>query len=125
MTTRSALDSQTLGRRLNEFLVLSLLEREPMHGYQVSVEVEERSGGFFTLGHGTLYPILHRLEAEGLIAGSWSDPAAGRARKSYALTEAGRTRLAESAREWRALERSLAPFLEGGGAHERVRGGAA
>lgn len=125
MTTRHALDSQTVGRRLNELLVLSLLRRGPMHGYQVSVEVEERSGGFFTLGHGTLYPILHRLEAEGLIAGEWSDPAAGRARKSYALTEAGRTRLEESAREWRALERSLEPFLDGGRGSERVRAGAA
>lgn len=122
---RSPLDSQTLGRRLNELLVLSLLRRRPMHGYQVSVEVEERSGGFFNLGHGTLYPILHRLESEGFIAGEWSDPASGRARKSYVLTEAGRTRLKEGAREWRALERSLAMFLDGGRGDERVRGGAA
>ena len=88
MTTRPALDSQTLGRRLNELLVLSLLRRGPMHGYQVSVEVEERSGGFFTLGHGTLYPILHRLEEDGLIRGSWSKKQ-GRRRKVYALTRTG------------------------------------
>jgi PadR family transcriptional regulator, regulatory protein PadR len=99
--------TMTLGRQLNELLVLSLLRRGPVHGCQVSVEVEERSGGLFTPGHGTLDPILRRLETEGLIAGEGSDPVAGRARKSYAMTEEGRTRLEESVRESRTLKRIL------------------
>lgn len=108
-------DSQSLGRRVNELLLLSLLEREPMHGYQIAVEAEEQSGGYFTFNHGTLYPILHRLEGLGLVAGEWSNPEEGRARKAYALTEAGRTYLEEGIGAWRALQRGLAPFLAGNG----------
>jgi PadR family transcriptional regulator, regulatory protein PadR len=119
------LDTQTLGRRLNELVLLSLLAREPMHGYQLAVEAEERSGGFFTFNHGTLYPILHRLEKAGLIAGSWTDPAKGRARKEYALTEAGRSHLAGAARDWRALQEHLSHFLDHGRSDAQVRGGAA
>ncbi|MEX2531832.1 MAG: PadR family transcriptional regulator [Gemmatimonadota bacterium] len=122
---RPSFDSQSLGRRLNELLVLSLLRRAPMHGYQVAVEVEERSDGFFTFNHGTLYPILHRLETEGLIAGEWSDPAEGRARKAYALTEAGRTYRAEGLREWTMLVGRLSPFLDDEAANDKVSDGAA
>jgi PadR family transcriptional regulator, regulatory protein PadR len=119
------LETQTLGRRLNELVVLSLLRAEPMHGYQIAVEAEERSGGFFAFNHGTLYPILHRLEKAGLIAGSWTDPAEGRARKEYALTRAGRSYLDEAVRDWRSLERHLPPFLARGRSDAAVRGGAA
>jgi PadR family transcriptional regulator, regulatory protein PadR len=96
-----------------------------MHGYQAALEIERRSGGYFRFNHGTLYPILHRLEKEGLIAGDWSDPEAGRARKEYALTEAGRTYLAEISRSWRALATRLEPFLSPGEADDSVRTGAA
>lgn len=118
-------DSQSLGRRLNELLVLSLLRRGPRHGYQVGVEVEERSDGFFTFHHGTLYPILHRLEKDGRIAGEWSDPEQGRPRKEYALTEAGRTYLEEAVCQWEALVEHFAPFLSDEASDEPVRAGAA
>jgi PadR family transcriptional regulator, regulatory protein PadR len=118
-------DSQGLGRRVNELLLLSALRHRPMHGYQAALEIEERSGGYFRFNHGTLYPILHRLEAEGLIAGDWSDPEAGRARKQYALTEAGRTHLADADRQWRTLAARLNPFLTDGVDDEQIRTGAA
>lgn len=119
-------DSQSLGRRINELLILSELRHEPLHGYQIALEVEERSGGYFPFNHGTLYPILHRLEKEGRIAGAWSDPEKGRARKEYALTESGRTYLAELADEWSILAARLAPFLPTRGeADEPIRTGAA
>lgn len=119
-------DSQGLGRRVNELLLLSALRRSPMHGYQVALEIERRSGGYFRFNHGTLYPILHRLEKEGLIAGDWSDADEGRARKEYALTEAGHTYLGEITRLWRALEARLDPILNpGGGSDEQIRTGAA
>lgn len=122
------MDSQNIGRRLNELLILSQLERSPLHGYQIVLEIEARSGGYFSFNHGTLYPILHRLEQEGLIAGTWSDPAEGRARKEYALTEAGRAYLAELTKGWRVLQSHLAPFLRAGRGDdddEQVRAGAA
>lgn len=83
-----------------------------MHGYQIALEIEERSDGFFAFPHGTLYPLLHRLEADGMIAGEWSDPDEGRARKEYAPTEAGRTYLEETVSLWRTLTGKLAAFLE-------------
>ena len=119
-------DSQGLGRRVNELLLLSALRRRPMHGYQVALEIEKRSDGYFSFNHGTLYPILHQLEKDGLIAGRWSDPGEGRPRKEYALTEAGRTYLNEGAREWRTLEAQLGRFLdEEESDDEQVRTGAA
>jgi PadR family transcriptional regulator, regulatory protein PadR len=104
-------DSQGTGRRVNEILLLAELEREPMHGYQIALNIEERSGGYFPFSHGTMYPILHRLEKEGLIAGDWSDPAEGRPRKEYALTEAGRAYLAQLIEDWRRLRARLDSFL--------------
>ena len=121
-----AFDSQSLGRRVNEALILSELRDAPKHGYQIALEIEERSGGYFPFSHGTLYPILHRLEKEGLIAGSWSDPAEGRARKEYGLTEAGRTYLAELRSEWVVLREQLEAILNPGEAADgEVRTGAA
>lgn len=118
-------ESQSIGRRINELLILAELERAPMHGYQIPLEIEARSGGYFPFSHGTLYPILHRLEKEGLIAGEWSDPAEGRARKQYAVTEAGRTYLGELIDDWERLQSRLAPFADRGGDDESIRSGAA
>jgi PadR family transcriptional regulator, regulatory protein PadR len=123
-------DSQTLGRRANELVLLALLGSEPMHGYQVAAEAERRSGGYFAFNHGTLYPILHRLEKEGLIAGTWSDPDAGRPRKEYALTPRGRRYLEEGTEAWKLLQRQLSGILGSaidrptseGGNHGAIRG---
>jgi DNA-binding PadR family transcriptional regulator len=61
-----------------------------------------RSSGTFDLAEGTVYPVLHRLEAEGLLASSWSE-AAGRRRRVYRLTRRGRSALSGRRREWRAF----------------------
>lgn len=121
----AAFDSQTVGRRIHELLLLQELDRAPLHGYQLVLAIDERSGGYFQFSHGTLYPILHRLEKEGLVSGSWSDEK-GRPRKEYAVTEAGRAYLAELRGEWRELSDRLESFLEGGkGTDGEVRTGAA
>jgi DNA-binding PadR family transcriptional regulator len=81
-------DVQGFARDINELLVLATLRTEAKHGYQVALDVESDSNGLFRFKHGTLYPILHRLEEEGLIKGSWSKDG-GRRRKVYSLTAAG------------------------------------
>jgi len=116
-------ETQALSRRLHEHLLLSALRREPMHGYQIALDIERRSGGFFNFNHGTLYPILHRLEKNGLIAGSWSGPPEGRPRKQYTLTAAGRKMLIELQREWEVLNHQLSTIIDDD--DEQVRSGAA
>src|SRR5204863_6793945 len=74
-----------------DVLLLAALSDGPRHGYAVKEALREGSGGRFDLPTGTVYPALHRLEAAGLIAGSWS-VVDGRRRRSYRLTAAGRRR---------------------------------
>ena len=76
------------------FLALLALQDGPKHGYEVSTWIEARSRGFFTLSFGALYPILHKLEKEGLVTGAWEDAGEARRRKVYALTPAGQEAVA-------------------------------
>ncbi len=101
----------TLSKRINELMVLAVLERGPAHGYQIALSVEERTGGTFSFQHGTLYPILHRLEDEGRVCGTWHGE--GRRRKTYRITGAGRAELAAGADELEQQFRALLGLLRG------------
>ncbi|WP_018133595.1 PadR family transcriptional regulator [Effusibacillus pohliae] len=81
-------------------LVLTLLEREAMYGYQMIKEIEKRSNGIFSFKEGTLYPILHALEADGFVESFWSEQAGARKRKYYRITDRGRSHLQQKQREW-------------------------
>lgn len=81
-------------------LILSLLEREDMYGYQLVQRLALISGNVFELKEGTLYPMLHGLENEGNIEAYWVDSEAGRRRRYYRITEAGRALLGEKKKEW-------------------------
>jgi PadR family transcriptional regulator PadR len=96
-----SLDIQSLSRSCNQTLILSTLTSGPHHGYQLALELEENSGGTFRFQHGTLYPILHKLERDGLIRGDWVADQGRRRRKSYRLTAAGRQYLKEQVAGWR------------------------
>ncbi|MBN1423763.1 helix-turn-helix transcriptional regulator, partial [Candidatus Fermentibacteria bacterium] len=61
-----------LTQSCNEALILTMLGRGSMHGYQLAFECEQRGGGLFAFKHGTLYPILRTLEHDDLIQGLWS-----------------------------------------------------
>lgn len=104
---QQAIEIQPFAKGLHEMLVLRAVREGPRHGYQIALDVEVKTDGLFVLQHGTLYPILHRLEAEKLIVGRW-DEGAGRRRKSYRLTASGRRRLAE---ETERVERVLTTLL--------------
>ena len=106
-----SVDTQSLGRNVNELLVLATLEDGPRHGYQIALDVEEETGGAFELQHGTLYPILHRLEKDGLIEGEWEDE--GRRRKVYRLTARGRERLSTQGSRLLEAFRTLGRLLGG------------
>lgn len=83
-------DIPTLTKNCNESLILSILYHEKKHGYQMALEIEEKSEGLFKFNHGTLYPILHKLEKEGLIKGTWKQEGPKRKRKYYSITANGK-----------------------------------
>jgi len=93
-------------------LILALLEGEPMYGYQISRELERRSQGYFTMKEGLLYPALHQMEENGLIAGEWKT-IDNRQRKYYRITPRGRKQLAQSAAEWRTFASHLLKLIGG------------
>ena len=101
------LETQNLARSCHEALILSTLANGPRHGYQLALEIEDHSEGFFRFNHGTLYPILHKLESQGFIDGSWAEPAGKRKRRQYALSGAGRKHLKQLRVAWSAYFESL------------------
>lgn len=82
-------------------LILSILERSPLHGYAIMRELENRSQGYFTMNAALLYPTLHQMEQEGLLESRWEGETGQRRRKIYLITPAGRSRLAQGQVEWR------------------------
>jgi PadR family transcriptional regulator, regulatory protein PadR len=82
-----------------DLLLMGVLRRGPAHGYAIIAALRERSNGEFDLAEGTIYPALHRLERDGLIASS-IEVAHGRRRRIYALTARGRNAFASQRREW-------------------------
>jgi DNA-binding PadR family transcriptional regulator len=103
---KARVEIQNLTKSCNEALILAALAGGAKHGYQLALEIEERSDGYFRFNHGTLYPILHKLEKDGLIRGVWTDGGRARRRKSYSLTAKGRRRHADQIAAWgRFIER--------------------
>jgi PadR family transcriptional regulator PadR len=95
------LEIQDLTRNCNESLILAILYKEKKHGYQIALEIERRSKGIFKFNHGTLYPILHKLEKEGLIKGNWKREGPKRKRKYYSLSTRGKKYIEIQIRNWR------------------------
>lgn len=106
------MDVENLKKACTETLIINLLLAGPMHGYQMAKEVERRSGGYFVFKHGTLYPILHKLEKRRLIKGRWSAGKPGeRPRKYYELTQAGHRCHQENTAAWREFFRVMGGII--------------
>ena len=96
-----------------DMLVLKLLEKEQKYGYQLISEMKEKSGNVFVLKEGTLYPILYRLEDEGLVESSWNEPQGKQvARKYYKITEKGKKALPEIAGIWDMMSTSIKKIMD-------------
>ena len=85
-------------------VVLEVLSRGAMYGYELSEAIAKRSSNILTLGRGTLYPLLYNLEAKGLVRGKWQESETGRKRRYYAITGAGKELLARRKQEWEQLQ---------------------
>ena len=106
---------RNLRRGSTKVLILSLLQEEPMYGYQLSKELRRRSSGYFEFKDGTLYPALHRMEKEGLLRGRWQVVEEGPSRKYYHLTDKGRKELNHLQRDWAAFAEQLLALLGASG----------
>lgn len=84
-----------------ELLVLSLLEDQPRHGYDISKLIETRSGGALRFNVTSLYPLLYRLEGRGLIGSRWVEKPSQRRRRYYTLTPEGRKVLRSQRKSWK------------------------
>ena len=107
--------TQQLKKGVLEMLVLQLICENPTYGYELLNRLRERSAGRFVLKEGTLYPILYRLEDEGMIQSSWSQ-GEGRVapKKIYQVTEAGRQENQRRQQVWRDFTDTVSVFLTGG-----------
>jgi PadR family transcriptional regulator, regulatory protein PadR len=102
-------------------LVLAVLRDGPLHGYGIAREIERRSGSTLRCKEGTLYPALHALERDGLIAGEWRKEEGGRERKVYVPTPAGLAALEERAHTWERFAEAVHRVI-GGSADEEPAG---
>jgi len=91
-------------------LILEALEQEPSHGYRIAQRIKERSQGVLDFKEGTLYPALHKLENDGLVA-SYEEVEKGRPRRYYRITKSGRGMLAKDRTEWRKLSSAVTMIL--------------
>ena len=88
-------------------VVLEILSRGRMYGYELSQAIESRSGDILSLGKGTLYPLLYNLEAKKLIKGKWEEATSGRKRRYYSITGKGKAQLAKQRKELKELTTGL------------------
>jgi PadR family transcriptional regulator PadR len=89
-----------------DLLLLAIVENGPAHGYMIIEKLRQRSGGTFDLPEGTIYPALHRLEEDGLLASHWSEDTIRR-RRIYELTPKGRQVLDKRQQEWRRFAKAV------------------
>jgi PadR family transcriptional regulator PadR len=96
-----------------ELLILSLLSRRSMYGYELVQAIRQATHGTLEFGEGCVYPVLHQLEAEGMLA-SRRETVAGRSRVIYRVTPKGSKRLASTVTTWQQIVQAVNHALQGG-----------
>ncbi|MHC5101337.1 MAG: PadR family transcriptional regulator [Planctomycetota bacterium] len=92
-------------------VVLEILSRGKMYGYELSEALEQRSEGILSLGRGTLYPLLYNLEAKGLVAAEWDENESKRKRRYYSITSKGKANWPQRKNNGPRCNRALILFL--------------
>jgi len=95
-----------------DLLILRTIAREPLHGWGIAKRMLALSGDVLSVGQGSLYPALHRLEQQGWIVSEWRDSDLGRSAKFYALTREGTKQLERELQSWHRLSSAVALLLE-------------
>src|ERR1700730_4540403 len=105
------MDTELLKGTLS-LLILSLLTRKAMYGYEIAATVHRDTDGAFQWREGSLYPSLHKLEQGGLIVGEWEEKETGRKRRYYHITREGRAALKEKVQSWSEMCDAVNCILE-------------
>lgn len=98
----------------NALLVLYVISKKDMYGYEIIQEIKTISKNAFDLKEGSLYPILHRYEEDGIITSFWENTDSLRKRKYYHITEAGLEELRKKLKEWRYYTEAVFEVIGGG-----------
>jgi len=96
-----------IARGSADLAILSLLEEQPLYGFEIARQISERTGGALKFTLASLYPLLYEMEKRGWVQARWQANAAGRDRRYYRLTATGRRQLAPLRQEWRSFFRAL------------------
>src|SRR5205823_11593659 len=103
----SSMISKELVAASTEPLILSLLSKDESYGYALIQNVKQLSGEKLQWTDGMLYPVLHRMEEEGLIQSQWRKSESGRKRKYYSIKKQGKQALEQQREEWTAISTVL------------------
>ena len=95
-----------------DLLILKTIAREPLHGWGVAKQIQALSGDVLSVGQGSLYPALHRLEQQGWIRAEWKDSDLGRSAKFYELTKEGRKQLQVELASWNRLSGAVSLLIQ-------------
>ena len=95
-----------------DLLILKTLAREPLHGWAIAKRIQALSDEELSVGQGSLYPALHRLEHQGWISAQWKESERGRAAKVYSLTRDGRQQLERELDTWKRLSSAVGLLLK-------------
>lgn len=95
-----------------DLLILKTIAREPLHGWAIAKRILQLSDDVLTVQQGSLYPALHRLEAQGWISAEWKETELGRSAKFYGLTRDGRQQLTRELESWDRLSSAVRLLLK-------------
>jgi PadR family transcriptional regulator, regulatory protein PadR len=95
-----------------DLLILKTLGLEAMHGWGITIRIQQVTGDVLQVRPGALYPALHRLEHHGWITATWGETSAGRRAKYYSLTRAGRLQLERETTQWRRLSSAVTTLVD-------------
>ena len=95
-----------------DLLILKTLARGPIHGWGIAKRIQELSDDELSVGQGSLYPALHRLEHQGWITADWKSTDLGRNAKFYSLTREGRQQLERELESWKRLSSAVGLLLK-------------
>ena len=97
-----------------DLLILRTLALGALHGVGIADRIAQVTHDTFDVKAGSLFPALHRMEAEGWVTGTWGETPAGRRAKLYTLTKSGRRHLAEQKKSWARVALAIQQVLEMG-----------